>query len=59
MCPSFSTRTARAKLLLECGTYSDVVSLLESVLAADDTNIEGWYESSRPEVLRPTRFAVS
>ncbi|KAF8554428.1 hypothetical protein OG21DRAFT_1508962 [Imleria badia] len=37
------TRIARAKLLLECGAHPDALSLLEGVLAADDTNIEGWY----------------
>ncbi|KAI6133444.1 hypothetical protein EDD17DRAFT_1690162 [Pisolithus thermaeus] len=36
-------RIARAKLLLECGAYSDALSLLEGVLATDDANVEGWY----------------
>ncbi|KAG9308401.1 TPR-like protein [Chiua virens] len=37
------TRITRAKLLLECVAYPDALSLLEGVVAADDTNIEGWY----------------
>ncbi|KAF8135097.1 hypothetical protein EV363DRAFT_1213131 [Boletus edulis] len=37
------TRIARAKLLLECGAYPDALSLLEGVVATDDTIIEGWY----------------
>jgi tetratricopeptide (TPR) repeat protein len=37
------TCIARAKLLLECDAYPDALSLLEGVLATDDTNIEGWY----------------
>ncbi|KAI6039891.1 hypothetical protein EDC04DRAFT_2567850 [Pisolithus marmoratus] len=40
---SIPVRIARAKLLLECSAYSDALSLLEGVLAADDTNVEGWY----------------
>lgn len=36
-------RITRAKLLLECNAYSDALSLLEGVLAADDANVEGWY----------------
>lgn len=36
-------RVARAKLLLECGAYSDALSLLEGVLATDDANVEAWY----------------
>ncbi|KAL4074886.1 hypothetical protein V8B97DRAFT_1868111 [Scleroderma yunnanense] len=36
-------RIARAKLLLECSAYADALSLLEGVLATDDTNVEGWY----------------
>ncbi|KAG6373495.1 TPR-like protein [Boletus reticuloceps] len=37
------TRIARAKLLLECGAYPDALSILEGVVATDDTIIEGWY----------------
>lgn len=37
------TRIARAKLLLECSEYSNALSVLEGVLATDDTNVEGWY----------------
>ena len=37
------TRITRAKLLLECSVYSDALSVLEGVLATDDTNVEGWY----------------
>lgn len=37
------TRIARTKLLLECGAYPDALTLLEGVLATDDTNIDAWY----------------
>ncbi|KAG6333530.1 hypothetical protein ID866_5555 [Astraeus odoratus] len=40
---SVPVRISRTKLLLECCAYSDALSLLEGILATDDSNVEGWY----------------
>ncbi|KAH7917578.1 TPR-like protein [Leucogyrophana mollusca] len=40
---SIPTRLALAKMFVELGAYAEALSVLQAVLAADDTEVEAWY----------------